>query len=383
MAERRLKEWLRAYLAYTAESESPEEFHKWVALSAIAGAVRRKVFFNMSYFHLYPNMYIVLVAPAGKCKKSTSMRISRQIMGQVPGLSYTTDSVTRERLIMDLSQSFNDGHSSMTAFSTEFASLLTSSGMDMVVFLTDIFDSPTEWAHRTKTGGTNLIKAPYLNLLGATTPDWIAKAMPLDTVGIGLTSRIVFVYAENPRVRPAFPKLSPEQQALEALLAEDLTTMSNLSGEYFFEPDAAEMYDEWYRGRIENPNPSNDPRLNGYYERKPIHLIKVCMLVAASFRDELIMTIEDLKLAMGLFDEIESRMPKVFSNVGKNPLSADVDDILMAIIQSGDNGVYRGELIKRFKHSVDMMQVDTILSSLTATRQVVMIPGGYFKARRD
>lgn len=215
---RRLPNWIQGYLAYTAESESPEEFHKWTAISAIAGAMRRQSFFNYEYFLVYPNMYIILVAPAGRCKKSTAMRIGRSFLGIVPGINFTTDSVTRERLIQDLSQAKSaDGHSSMTAYSSEFASLLTSSGMDMVVFLTDIFDSPNEWSHKTKIGGTNKITAPYLNLIGATTPDWIAKAMPLDTVGIGLTSRIIFVYQDTPRIKPPFPKLSDAQKALVPL----------------------------------------------------------------------------------------------------------------------------------------------------------------------
>src|SRR3954464_12186530 len=125
MAEGRLlPNWIQAYLAYTAESESPEEYHKWVAISVIAGALRRRVFFPMGYFQLYPNQYIVMVGPPGRCKKSTAMRIGRALLGAVPDLKFTTDSVTRERLIQDLTQAHSDGHSSMTAYSSELATLL-------------------------------------------------------------------------------------------------------------------------------------------------------------------------------------------------------------------------------------------------------------------
>lgn len=371
MAQRRLENWLKAYLAFTNESESPEEYHVWVALSTIAGAIRRKAFFDMGYFLLYPNMYIVLVGPAGRCKKSTAMRIGRGLLGAVPGLNFTTDSTTRERLIQDLSQAFADGHSSMTAFSSEFASLLTSSGMDMVVFLTDIFDSPSEWAHKTKTGGTNKIKAPYLNLIGATTPDWIAKAMPLDTVGIGLTSRIVFVFQDTPRVRPAFPVLTPEQAALKALLAEDLVAMSQISGEYKLTPEAKAMYEEWYQARIEMPNPTGDPRLNGYYERKPMHLLKLAMIIAASHRDELLIHTKDIEQATQLFTHVEVKMTKVFANVGKNPLTNDYAEIEAMIEKMG--GQNFGELMDKFKHSVRKEELAEVLDTLVSTGKV--IPG--------
>lgn len=375
--QRRLNNWIQAYLAFTAESESPEEYHKWVAISCIAGVLRRKVFFDMGYFLLYPNMYTVLVGPAGRCKKSTAMRIGRNTMAGVPGINYTTDSTTRERLIQDLSQSFKDGHSSMTAFSSEFASLLTSSGMDMVVFLTDIFDSPLEWAHKTKTGGTNKIKAPYLNLIGATTPDWIAKAMPLDTVGIGLTSRVVFVFQDTPRIRPAFPELSDDQKKLHNLLVADLVAIAQLAGEFSLAADAKAFYEHWYQQRIEHPNPTGDPRLSGYFERKPMHLLKLCMILSATFRDELVIQQKDIELALSLFDEVEAKMPKVFANVGKNVLAPDYDAIADAI--ASQPGASIGDLLRQFKHSVRKDELVEIVDSLTSMNRIVPMPGQRFK----
>lgn len=375
MGQRKVPNWITGYLAYTDDSESPEEYHKWVAISAIAGAIRRKAFFNMGYFLLYPNMFIVLVGPAGRCKKSTAMRIGRRFLNEVPSLSFTTDSTTREQLIVDLTQSYKDGHSSMSAFSSEFATMLTSSGMDMVVFLTDIFDSPNEWIHKTKSGGTNKIKAPYLNLIGATTPDWIAKAMPLDTVGIGLTSRIVFVYHDTPRVRPPFPELSPAQVKLSDLLVEDLVSISQISGEYVFTGKAKQDYEEWYKARVQNPNPTGDPRLNGYYERKPMHLLKLAMIVAAAQRDETVITPDDVSIALGLFNEIEDRMTRVFANVGKNPLAQDYDDVAGAIAQLGTAD--KGKLLRMFKHSLGGEQLDDVLGSLVNMGMVKMVAGKY------
>lgn len=362
--------WIQAYLGYTNESESPEEYHKWVAISTIAGAMRRRSFYDYGYFLAYPNMYIVLVGPAGRCKKSTAMRIGRGMLTEVKDVNFTVDSTTRERLIQDLSQVFKEGHSSMTAYSSEFASLLASSGMDMVVFLTDIFDSPMEWSHKTKVGGTNKIKAPCLNLCGATTPDWIAKAMPLDTVGIGLTSRIIFVYQDTPRIKPPFPVLSEGQKKLRELLVRDLSTISNVNGEYKWANDEAKQeYITWYESRVVAPNPTNDPRLNGYYERKPVHLLKLCMIIAASYRDETIITLEDYNQAQVLFSQIEAMMTRVFANVGKNPLSVDYDDVAAAV--AAHPGIKIGELMKMFKHSVDYEQMDKVLQVLTVMGQVI------------
>lgn len=384
MAERLIPgSWLNAYLAYTAESESPEEYHLWIGLSAIAGALRRKVFFNMGYFLLYPNLYVVLVGPAGRCKKSTAMRMGRGIAGEVPGIDFTVDSTTRERMIQDLSQAFKDGMSAVTAHSTEFASLLTSSGMDMVVFLTDIFDTPNEWTHKTKGGGTNKIKAPFLNLVGAATPEWIAKGLPLDTIGIGLTSRIIFIYQDTPRVRDPFPSLSADQEALRGLLISDLVSISGLSGEYKFNDEAKEMYRHWYRERTINPNTSGDLRLAGYYERKPMHLIKTCMLVAASKRDDLIINEEDFVQSLKLLEGAEKLMPKVFSGVGRNPLFADQQAVL-DLMASFDGGFGMSELVRRFGYNVRVEEVEEIVNTLLIAKYIKQGEGGlYYFIKRD
>lgn len=364
MGDRTIKgSWLDAYLAYTAESESPEEYHLWVGISAIAGALRRRVFFDMGYFLLYPNMYVVLVGPPGRCKKSTAMRVGRQMLGQVPGLEFTTDSVTRERLIQDLTQAHKDGQSAMTAYSSEFASMLTSSGMDMVVFLTDIFDCPMEWSHKTKAGGTNKIKQPFLNLIAATTPAWISTAMPLDTVGIGLTSRIIFCFQDTPRIKPPFPELSEAQIMLSDMLIRDLTAISVMEGQFTLAADAKAWYTEWYTQHIQMPNITGDPRLSGYYERKPMHLLKLAMIVSASMKNETTLSLEDMQLAMGLFDKVEKWMPKVFASVGKNPLFADREEVYAAIC-SAPSGLTIGQLNDRFGYALRKDEVAETLDTL-------------------
>lgn len=372
MAEGRLlPNWIQAYLAYTAESESPEEYHKWVAISVIAGALRRRVFFPMGYFNLYPNQYITLIGPPGRCKKSTAMRIGRALLSAVPDLKFTTDSVTRERLIQDLTQAHADGHSSMTAYSSELATLLTSSGMDMVAFLTDIYDSPHEWSHQTKMGGTNKIKAPYLNLIAATTPDWIAKAMPMDTVGIGLTSRIVFVYQDTPRVKDPFPILSPEQVELQKMLLHDLAQLAMFGGQFSLNKEAKDYYTAWYRSRLEKPNPTGDSRLSGYFERKPMHVLKLAMVVSAALKNELELEQADIEVSLALLEQIEIKMPQVFANVGKNPLSADIDAVALAIVESGRKGLGMPELIRRFKHSLRKDELLEVLDLLMNSNMIL------------
>lgn len=374
---RTLDNWITAYLTYTAESESPDEFHTWIALSTIAGVMRRGAYYDMGYFLLYPNLYVVLVSPPGRCRKSTAMRIARPMLGEIPGINFSVDSTTRERLIQDLTQCYNDGQSAMTAYSSEFASLLTSSGMDMVVFLTDVYDCPMEWTHRTKMGGTNKIKGPFLNLMAATTPEWIARAMPLDTIGIGMTARIIFVYSDEPRVKPPIPVLSPAQQELGQYLVRDLAEISTINGEYKLEGwdhkqegSAFAVYGEWYEHRYDDMK-LVDTRLAGYYERRMMHMLKVSMIVAASRRQETEITLADLHTARELLVAIESNMPRVFVGVGKNPLAVDIEQTLATVLTSSE-GVSFEALLDMLKHSVRKQELEEVLETLRLTGHITL-----------
>lgn len=375
MSQRKLDNWLNSYLVYTNESESPEVFHLWCGISAIAGALQRRCWYDMGYFQVHPNLYTILVSPPGRCKKSTAMRIARNVLGYAPGVEFTVDSTTRERLILDMAAAYKDGQSAMTAYSSEFATMLTSSGMDMVAFLTDIFDSPIEWVHRTKSGGTNKIKAPSLNLIAATTPAWMATAMPLDTVGIGLTSRIIFVYSDTPRVRPPRPKITAAQSMIHELLIHDIERITHLKGEYTFDsPSTEAFYDDWYMRRGDTT--LEDERLSGYFERKPIHLIKTCMAIAAAQRDELIMTTADIQAALGIIEALEEDMQKVFAHVGKNPIAHDIESVLANIIRQ-PGGVEPGVLMERFKHTVRREELLEVLDTLMMMNKIKLVGNKY------
>lgn len=369
---RLLPDWLDAYLVYTAESRSPNEYHTWVAMTTIAGALRRKVFYDHGYFNLYPNLYVILVGPPGRCKKTTAMAIGRRFLFEVPGISFATDSSSREQLILDISQSISDGHSSMTAYSSEFSSMLTTSGADMVVFLTDVYDCPPEWTHKTKGGGTNKLVAPYLNIVGGMTPDSVAKSISMDTIGTGLTARIIFVYQDTPRVRDVFAELSQDQKDLRDILVKDLAQISLISGQYQWSDEAKKFYREWELKNQEDRT-VHDPRLAGYFERKPQHLIKATMICAASQRDELVMTLPDLHRGLALLGHLEPMMGRTFSGVGKNPLTLDLYNVSDLI--KHEPGIGYKRLFSMFKHSVRKDEFDEVVDTLASI--------GYIKVSQE
>jgi hypothetical protein len=105
-----------------------------------------------------------------------------------------------------------------------------------------------------------------------------------------------------------------------------------------------------------------------------MHLLKIAMVVSAATKDELVLTQFDIESALQLLSEVEDKMPKVFANVGKNPLAADTDEVEEAILAAGPQGLSYGDLTGRFKHSLRKDELAEVLESLVI--RGLIIPGG-------
>jgi len=369
--------WLLAYLAYTHESKSPEIFHLWTGISIIAGALQRKVWFDMAYYKLYPHHYIVLVSPPGRCAKTTAMAIGRSMTKKVDYYPFAVESTSREKLIKSMSQSLKNGQSVLNVHAGEFASFFATSAEKMLVFLTDIYSAQETWAHETISGQLSEIRGPFLNLLAATTPDSLERDVAVAAVGVGLTSRIIFVYEDTPRTQPWRPKLSDSQRALGQLLMSDLAHIATLQGEFAITPEFDDAFQAWEDQHTVEFNTTDSPLLDDYFERKSDHLKKLCMVISAAYKDELVLTKHDLDLALTTLAQAEQRMSSVFSGVGKNPLIRDINDVLVDFLSS-PAGFTRGEIALRFSHSLRLEEVDEVLTTLQVRGQIILRDGRYY-----
>jgi hypothetical protein len=104
MSNRQLKDWLESYLIYTKRSEPPTLYKAWTAVSVLAACLRRKCKLKWGTLTFYPNMYIVLVGPSGRCRKGTAMGPGEDFLTDL-GIKVASTSITREALIHQLKTS--------------------------------------------------------------------------------------------------------------------------------------------------------------------------------------------------------------------------------------------------------------------------------------
>jgi hypothetical protein len=344
---RKTKNFITAYEEFTKSHEGPALFHTWTSLFMLAAAVRRKVWFDQVHFKIYPNLYIVFISPPGRGKKSSSAEIGIDILKELGDIRLSSESVTREALIKDLAGSSStymtpEGipvtHCSLSIFSSEWSVFLghkNSGNEPMIALLTDLFGCPNRWTYRTKLSGTDTLENVFLNKLACTTFDYLASSLPMDAIGGGLTSRVIFVVEFKKRQKaPLLEDLvRPEDIALREFLKQDLEHVSLIQGKMTFSPEAKQMYIDWYNSLDEDNPPIKDERFFGYFERKPTHVIKVAMLMSIAESDSRIIEVHHLAEALNLFTRTEKNMPHAFGGRGRSALAVDLERILLQIVQ--------------------------------------------------
>lgn len=368
---RHFENWLTAYVRYASCSEAPKMIHFWAGVSAVAGALRRKVYFDQVKFQWYPSFFIIFVGPPAVITKSTTADGSMDLLKAVPGIKFGPNSVTWQKLSETLAnscESFEDGEewkpmSAVTFVASELGSLIDFEDAGMVNFLIELWDGKKSYEKQTKTSGSETIEAPWVNILGCTTPQWIAANMNATTMGGGFTSRCIFVYG-NKKERPVayIDEMAPPDYAdMKAKLTQDLESIATrLVGSYKLTDEARVWGRDWYRNlwaydyKAENPD-----WLNGYIGRKQAHLHKLALVYAAAQRDELVITRDDLQICNLMLQELEPSMNLVFERAGRGEESIQADR-LIAILKAKGSMTYQEafkELHAYFPHAKGLEDV--------------------------
>lgn len=375
MSKRLLTDWLDSYVEYTKNSEPPTLYHMWTGISVIAACLRRKCLLNWGTITFYPNMYIVLVGPSGRCRKGTAMSIGFKFLKQM-GLSVAAESITREALIRELRES-NDTqvdaatgamhtHASLTIYSQELTVFLGYNNQQLMADLADWYDCRDQWTYRTKNMGTDDIQGVWVNLFGATTPELLQTTLPRDAIGGGLTSRMLFVYEQNKKHTVVCPMLTEAEERLGKDLEQDLARIAGMMGEFSVTEDFLIKWAEWYTATDKADPIFDDYRFSGYVERRPTHLLKMCIILSASRSDERVITGSDFDRALAIMKRTEVKMPFTFSGMGKFKDSEVMQRVMSVVAHNRE--ITLSDLQRRFYQDVDKSALERIVETMQIMR---------------
>ena len=384
---RNYKDWLTAYLSFSNYAESPKEMRFWAGVSALAGALRRKVWIDQRYFTWHPNFYVIFVAPPGVVSKSTTADVALSLLREVPGIRFGPDVVTWPALVQAFAgscESFElDGEfypmSALTLVASELGNLINPQDRELVNLYIDLWDGRKKLEKVTKTSGSDVVEAPWINMIGCTTPHWIADNMPPAIVGGGFTSRCIFVWADKKEKFVAYPRYAvpPDFHDNRLKLIQDLEHISTtLCGEYILTEDARKWGEVWYEELwTARPLHLMNEKLDGYIARKQTHLHKLAMVLAASRKDDMALERQDLMLAQQMLQSVEQNMEMVFSRIGKTEASLQLES-LITYVRSRDAIPLEEAMRHIHDHFPDYRDMDGVVSGLVRSGYVELAQRG-------
>lgn len=379
---RNLPDWLDAFMELTDNSEPPILFRKWAGISAIASALQRKVRVELGLsLTFYPNLYIVLVGPSAT-GKGTAMKFASDIIEQVPSIRLSAQATSLQALIrrmketnltdIDLVTGEQQYHSSLTIFSTEFTVFLGYHNKELIAALCEWYDCHSRWSYETIARKKEEIIGVWVNLFAGTTPDAIQSSLPIESIGGGLTSRIIFVYEERKGKLVVIPTKTEREILLQQALVNDLETISMLSGRMSYTEGFMDEYSKWCYDADTNP-PFYDRKFDGYCGRRRKHLLSLSMICSASHSDEMIMTADDLKRAASLLAEVEVKMGRVFKGMGRSDISSLINDAIVFLTNSHIPEIPIWQFAKHFEGDMDKLIMDKVLATLEAMGMIKIL----------
>ena len=366
-------------------SPIPKPFAQWSALSAVAGAMGRRVWYPMANYDIRANLFVVLIAPPGRNKSVSLILPFSKVFSKLTTPVGTTeddqnfnsgldqyglrnyplysvqDRITPEKLAVDMTritrldlrlsspimEEFYD--SSVTLITSEFGTFMGRHERYLQMFMTDMWDSKAEYSHKTKTSGEYLIKGPCLNWLACATPEQFVDNLPEDARSQGLLSRILPIYYDGDRIPQSLIQERVSDNTVDNL-RDDLADIAKMYGPMTFDKDAFKIVDEDIKAGI--PPEPTDNHLSEYVQRRVSHFIKIAIAVSASRRSTRKIMLEDWEFTKELMFAAEKQMPKALEGFGMGRTGRIAHDMVTWLNGTLFNNGRSHMLMKLFKREL-------------------------------
>lgn len=380
------------YLDYVEDTECPILYHRWSFIVGLGAMLERKVWLPFGYENIYPNQYVVLLGPPA-ARKSTAINTLCSLIQESGYTKFAGDKSSKEKFIEDLSKGFDIEKDFLHKDDFDFEELLNSdvemdspdvssvfikaselqdflgiNNHDFISWLTNMWDNLPVYHHRTKNGNSCRVSKPTISLLGGATSATFQKIFPSDILEQGMASRMLLVYGEGQRKKIAFPSI-PDPERKAQIISYLIKIRNSTEGEIKVSKKAKKILTHIY----ENLKSLPDTRLETYLGRRFTHLLKMCIIFAASRLSREINE-EDAILANTILTYTEALMPQALGEFGKTDKGKFLNVILAKVKASGDLGLTYSQLRSQIVDlNIDIHVILSLVEQLSSLGRIDQI----------
>ena len=330
--------------------------------------------------NIYPNNYILIVAISAN-RKALPLVVSKRMLTELQ-ITLSKDSGSKRNLTKELAEAAQKEQyldperklwvpqSAMSIISKEMSSLLAVEPKLIIEFLTDGYDSHDAWDYGTSGQGKDLLYNVCINSFIATTPTWFSGNLPQEAIGGGYTSRTVIVYGDKVYKRVPRPVITEEQKKIYKALIKDLSLINKLVGKFSWTTGAEKLFDSWYNKIDQRIKGVSDERLLPFVGRMHVHVLKTAMALRVDHEDSLILTEDEIGLAIDMLEEVLDTASEAFGGLGTSRTALEVHRLAQQIRLLGRT-TFR-ELLQTNLRTTNKTELTEVLETLHAAGEIRM-----------
>lgn len=351
--------FLKDYCEYASKlTDAPEHYHLFVALSIVSTVLGKNVYIPFGAQKIYPNLWVILLAPSSVFRKSTCISMGRSILHKVDNSLILPNEFTPEALLSGLTTK-PQGIFLWSEFAGALSCFDRSYMVGMKETLTDLYDCPPVYTRKLK-NDEFVIQEPCLSILAGTAMDWFLDKCKEGDVRGGFLARFAYVPAFDKSRRIAIPP-KPDPGAAAKLIRE-LQELKNFQGEMNTEL-IEKGYQDWlfaHEDQLQEENGTGS--LGGFWSRLGIYVLKFAMLYQVSEEKNLRISTVSLFKAIDLVELLKESARKLVKEEWVFGQDAKDKQKVLRIIKKKP-GIKRSQLLRnsnmgasRFKGALDTLK---------------------------
>jgi hypothetical protein len=378
---RTMPNFLTDFLEFTKEAESPAAFLRWSAIACIGAVLRDNVYIDANFGRVYPNLYVILVARSGACRKGLPLKVTKGLISKVNNTKIIDGRTSIQAVVAELAKNYTmqtpggkgyvvQGASGLL-YTEELAAFMVDDKATIPI-LTDLYDYREEWTNHLKSSDTERLKNVCLSMIAASNETFLKEVYTKAALYGGLLGRTIIVYEQKRRhknagIRRSTSSVTPEQ------LIEHLHYLAKLKGPVTFDEGASKAYEDWYNS-IEDEAYEGK---SGVEARIHTTALKVSLCLAAADKNfNLIIkerhVTEAIELCLGILQNYKF----LTMGAGQSKISAPGTTVLTELLRAPNHELSRKQILSRLWGEVDALTLDQIMNTMEGGELISIVVGG-------
>jgi hypothetical protein len=373
-----MSSWLETLLSMTDEAESPAQYWRWAALTAISAVVKNNVSLNRHIYRLYPNIYVILVGKSA-IKKGPPIALARNLVTRVDNTRVIGGRASIQGIVKELASTYTTSKNrtitdnSGYIVSSEFASSLVEDPAATNILL-DLYDGDYHkdgWKNTLKGSAQETLVNPSITLLSGSNETNLKDIIGAKERTNGFVGRIFFIPASR---RHTINSLvyAPKVGLDSALLSEYLKELAQITGEFEWSEKGGSFYDDWYRTLAKQID-EDDSDETGTTNRLGDHVLKVAMLLHLARCKSLVLEKRDIDDAIEACQPFIKAAADITLGQGTKKDKISPATLLKDILSAKDYTLSRETWARKHWRDISINEFDSLVDTLKQTKAIEKI----------